>query len=74
MGEWQPIETAPKDGSRIILWWNGRAVEGYWFNNSTHMSQRSGWTFCDQCIAWLEAVNPTMWQPMPRPVIMQRLH
>jgi hypothetical protein len=28
--DWRPIETAPKDGTKIILWWNGRALEGYW--------------------------------------------
>jgi hypothetical protein len=34
MNDWQPIETAPKDGTTIILWlgssWNSVAY-AYWF-------------------------------------------
>jgi hypothetical protein len=28
--DWQPIETAPKDGTRILLFIEDQAIEGYW--------------------------------------------
>ncbi len=53
---WQPIETAPKDGSRILL----RA-----------MSQHVGW-WEDENDWWATGLdsyvrNPTHWRPLPAP-------
>ena len=28
MTEWQPIETAPKDGSAILAWWDASGSHG----------------------------------------------
>ena len=77
--EWQPIETAPKDGTWILLagggidyGWNcnsqPHAVAGQWttiFNGSPFPG---GWQF-----AWYdggyygEYENPTHWMPLPQP-------
>lgn len=58
--QWRPIETAPKDGTRIIVY---RALEpGYeheligfdmWRNGNWYRSRR--------------AMRPTHWQPLPPP-------
>jgi hypothetical protein len=61
---WRPIETAPKDGTKIILWWNGTVLEGYWLDNSKTIAPWSGWKYCDQRFPW-PRVGPTMWHPMP---------
>ena len=33
-GGWQPIETAPKDGSRVMLWIDGGSEFGFWNGRS----------------------------------------
>lgn len=59
MSEWQPIETAPKDGEIVL---------GYWHNGEMHTGQmRKG--------EWLPAWDnqdhdwniPAYWMPLPEP-------
>lgn len=67
MGEWQPIETAPKDGIEVLLWCPAEGTQpgyhdiGFWDPGST-----------DRVEAWRDAVgmcvgDPTHWQPLPEP-------
>ncbi len=63
-GVWQPIETAPKDGKRILLYQEGRgAFEGWWHTDWPHAEAY-----------WMDDADsepePTHWQPtlaLPRP-------
>lgn len=53
--DWQPMSTAPKDGTRIILGTtepepSGQVREGEWFDDL-------------QC--WSTFFDPTCWQPLP---------
>ena len=73
MSEWQPIETAPKDGTEILLlkeirWVNGDSKDGrigngywiapYWFEQKTEI-----WR--SRIDTWIDA--PTHWMPLPEP-------
>lgn len=60
MSHWQLIETAPKDGSTMLLW-SAKArykpVVGKWVESwKSWQSQPGAWT-----------VNPTHWMPLPEP-------
>jgi len=67
MGEWQPIETAPTDGSLILLWgryWSDDQGEfktpliGQWAGNARR------W---EAVMATWFGVRPTHWMPLPEP-------
>ena len=63
--DWQPIETAPKDGTPVDLWatWPGNAMpprripDAFWNANRGEWSHSAGYT-------WLV---PTHWMPTPAP-------
>jgi hypothetical protein len=75
--EWQPIETAPKDGTCCILLVNGMAIEGCWEEQDVWVPSQEKWVKrgvwsvvslpshgCDCCSSDNEA--PTHWVPLPQ--------
>ena len=56
MSDWQPIDTAPKDGTEVLLWWFRRHVVGSYV--------AGGWT--DESLGQYD-VSPTHWMPLPEP-------
>jgi len=64
VSEWQPISTAPKDGTRIMLWLSGpirapKAVFGKWYKPSS----RSGYWITEGS----GLAKPTHWMLPPDP-------
>jgi hypothetical protein len=64
MPEWKPIETAPKDGTDIILFLDGVVIQGWWAG--------AGWEVvslfshgCGCCSSMNEPA--THWMPLPKP-------
>lgn len=68
MSEWQPIETAPKDGRKILLWcptlnnmiqaqWRVHDMGGEWVDiwNNDPIEDMQGVAY------------PTHWMPLPNP-------
>lgn len=63
---WQPIETAPKDGTWVMLGRAGRMPEvGSWENGSPWLD---GW-FCggERSDSYGPDFDPTHWMPLPEP-------
>lgn len=66
--EWQPIETAPKDGTHIWLFSNGdHQCAGYWLITSGEDYHWEGWIFADELLADVkpDGLDPTHWMPLP---------
>lgn len=72
--EWQPIETAPKDGTRVLIWsmihTAGKAVGARWNDDRYAKKPRPYWQTdtiridgVDQCRAY----PPEFWVPLPPP-------
>ena len=57
MSEWQPIQTAPRDGSDILTWDGELCAVCYWCRCSSQWSLNS-----DNCRDW---TGVTHWQPLP---------
>lgn len=58
MTDWQPIETAPKDGTRIIVATTGR----YWYEK-----HKDGWMIANCDEEYGMYVEATHWMPLPEP-------
>lgn len=61
MSEWQPIETAPKDGTWVLLYHQyARISDWYWDGQKWH----------NDVLDWGDdepSLAPTHWQPLPDP-------
>lgn len=62
--KWQPIETAPKDGTSILLYTAYGVVEGFWgwseWQQTVICSNYDMSSTCFEC-------QPTHWMPLPNP-------
>lgn len=59
MKDWQPIETAPKDGTRVLLVRDNQQVVAFYdMGDWVIMPSREG------NVGWL-FTNPTHWMPLP---------
>lgn len=66
--EWQPIETAPKDGRYIIVWpptWNGVTSCAYFDEDEYRKKPKSYWQRIDADITTSKKLRPpTHWMPV----------
>lgn len=69
MGEWQPIETAPKDGTELLLFSAGQIDCGYW-STSVWVASGGAWIIYESRSDTVE-LSPTHWMPLPEPPIMK---
>ena len=65
---WRPIATAPKDGTRVLLWCGEEIEVGYWSLTgwAGTPSERGAWIIYEARIDTIE-LHPTYWQPLPLP-------
>lgn len=61
MSEWQPIETAPKDGTAILVWTGRRCTCANW-SNRQFKRWNNGWDHDRNGF-----IDPTHWMPLPEP-------
>lgn len=74
MGEWQPIETAPKDGTKVDIWakcWRayyddfvGQRFPDCWWSRGDSMVNRPAY--------WVnvgDGWHATHWRPIPDPPV-----
>jgi hypothetical protein len=73
--EWQPIETAPMDKTKLFLFFDGEMAVGYY--QEAWEKERSDGVMMSGTACWLAhddnegltVVTPTHWQPLPPPPI-----
>jgi hypothetical protein len=71
---WKPIDTAPKDGTEVLLW-NGNVVIGYFENGKQFDSSKNHfcqWTTGREYagsydLGYAIIATPTHWMPLPQP-------
>lgn len=74
MSDWQPMATAPKDGTRILVW------DGHYRMEVADWGERSVWSDrqigkgmqwcvgeCDGEYNSRNEIEPTHWMPLPEP-------
>jgi len=68
MNEWQPIETAPKDATPILLFINGNPKRGFLIQTGSYLKKDNweGWVDSYECE---DLAPPTHWMPLPEPPI-----
>lgn len=72
--DWQPIDSAPKDGGWIIAYCDGHVMPLIWVEADEYCDYKSGWCFgtADWGGTLYDGVNevrvpPTHWMPLPPP-------
>ena len=74
MSEWQPIKTAPKDGTRILVWIDpGYITVGYWLTDSHKDRPKPFWghELCGSRTSRARKLPPTHWMSLPEPPVKE---
>jgi len=68
--EWQPIETAPKDGTEIWAY-NGEQVRMHWITWEHEGESGGMWQYADEILSDVapDCWQPTHWMPLPEPPV-----
>jgi len=68
-GDWQPIETAPKDGTWVLLWWKETPTGAECFDEWSPEQAVGKWHYdCwMRCSEYCVGGTPTAWQSLPNP-------
>jgi hypothetical protein len=67
---WQPIETAPKDEVRLILFnpdEHGEYMGSWSVQTGAYYEQLGGWQYDGESVAYGNAHQPSHWMPLPAP-------
>ena len=68
MSEWQPIETAPKDGTKVLLVSNrGQVYIGQYDDDRWVRKPEPYWCIAGMPKTHARAQRPTHWMPLPEP-------
>lgn len=73
MTDWQPIDTAPRDGTRVLTWHSMGSGGAVVNNPSHHAYGQNGWCVIQSTLdeLWpseiLETGSVTHWMPLPPP-------
>lgn len=70
MSEWQPIVTARKDGTKMLLYWpaeNLISIGWFKYNHRTNLSYFSDTEEMDDYDLAEPENHPTHWMPLPDP-------
>ncbi len=71
LGAWQPIETAPRDGTAVLVWpptWSGTASAAKWNPDQYSKKPRPYWSRNDDFgrVTISREKPPSHWMPIPR--------
>lgn len=70
MSEWQPIKTAPRDGTPVLIWDNG-VYRAHWSEEAHDykFEDYPGWQIfdCEDGFYSVASKSPTHWMPLPEP-------
>jgi hypothetical protein len=61
--QWQPIETAPKDGRKLLLWWAGMSRVGRCAGVGAARDGGDWWQV--PSLEFAPTGRPTHWMPLP---------
>ena len=72
MSEWLPIETAPKDGTYLLLYTEYSEIVIGWFGEDVFKEDYEGWLYGDgdgfsTGYYYNPIFKPTYWMPLPNP-------
>lgn len=67
MSEWQPIETAPQDGTPVLACFGGYTFPVRWMLSPMHKNLWGWHVLPWEPVSFVMVVQPTVWQPLPPP-------